>query len=162
MLCDQCKERDAVVHLTQIVDAAVTQLHLCEKCAAAKGIETTVAMPKHPLGDFLHAVQQQAPPAMGDQSRCAYCQTSLRDFRASGRLGCAHCYTAFEGALRELLRRVHGAARHRGREYATPEALPVSTGAAELESLRERLQTAVANEEFEMAAQLRDQIRALE
>lgn len=159
MLCDQCRERDAVVHLTQIVEAEVTQLHLCEKCAAAKGIETTVAMPKHPLGDFLHAVQQQASPSAGDQVRCAYCQTSLRDFRASGRLGCAQCYTAFEGALRELLRRVHGAARHRGHEYEAPAA---SSAVSELEQLRERLHQAVAAEEFELAATLRDQIRALE
>ncbi|MBA4071731.1 MAG: hypothetical protein C0497_07855 [Gemmatimonas sp.] len=159
MLCDQCRERDAVVHLTQIIEAEVTQLHLCEKCAAAKGIETTVAMPKHPLGDFLHAVQQQASPAAGDQVRCAYCQTSLRDFRASGRLGCAQCYTAFEGALRELLRRVHGAARHRGREYEAPAA---DNAASELEQLRERLQQAVAAEEFELAATLRDQIRSFE
>lgn len=160
MLCDQCKERDAVVHLTQIVNAEVTQLHLCEKCAAAKGIETTVAMPKHPLGDFLHAAQLPSGPAHGDQARCAYCGTSLRDFRASGRLGCAQCYTAFEGALRELLRRVHGAARHRGREYE----LPVAAGVVgtELDVLRERLQQAVAAEEFELAAKLRDQIRALE
>ena len=159
MLCDQCRERDAVVHLTQIVEAEVTQLHLCEKCAAAKGIETTVAMPKHPLGDFLHAVQQQASPSAGDQVRCAYCQTSLRDFRASGRLGCAQCYTAFEGALRELLRRVHGAARHRGHEYEAPA---VSREVPVLDQLRERLQQAVSAEEFELAASLRDQIRALE
>jgi protein arginine kinase activator len=160
MLCDQCKERDAVVHLTQIVDAEVTQLHLCEKCAAAKGIETTVSMPKHPLSDFLHAVQQQSAPALGDQARCAYCQTSLRDFRASGRLGCAQCYTAFEGALRELLRRVHGAARHRGSDYETPVAPGFVV--SELDSLRERLAQAVASEEFELAAKLRDEIRARE
>ena len=60
MLCDQCHERDVVLNLTQIVENAVTQLHLCEKCAAERGIETTVSMPKHPLGDFLDAVQQQA------------------------------------------------------------------------------------------------------
>lgn len=165
MLCDHCKERDAEVHLTQIVDAEVTQLHLCVKCAAAKGIETTVAMPKHPLGDFLHAVQQQAPAATGDQVRCGYCQTSLRDFRATGRLGCAHCYTAFEGALRELLRRVHGASKHRGLGAAEAEAAeaPVAIGGIdELAALRERLQVAVAAEEFEEAARLRDQIRALE
>lgn len=160
MLCDQCKERDAVVHLTQIVNAEVTQLHLCEKCAAAKGIETTVSMPKHPLGDFLHAVQQQSSPSAGDLTQCAYCQTTLRDFRASGRLGCAQCYTAFEGALRELLRRVHGASRHSGRDYEAPIALGL--GVTELDVLRERLQQAVASEEFELAADLRDQIRALE
>ena len=161
MLCDTCQERDAVVHLTQIVENAVTQIHLCEKCAAAKGIETTVAMPKHPLGEFLHAVQQQASPSAGDQVRCAYCETTLRDFRASGRLGCAHCYTAFEGALRELLRRVQGGSRHAGRAYVPPvsEATDLDNT---LESLRSRLERAVDAEEFEMAATLRDQIRALE
>ena len=161
MLCDHCKERDAVVHLTTIVENAVTQLHLCEKCAAAKGVETTVAIPTHALGDFLHAVQQQASPSAGDQTRCAYCETTLRDFRASGRLGCAHCYTAFEGALRELLRRVQGGARHAGREYTAPVAAG-SDRDATLDALRSRLQQAVAAEEFETAATLRDQIRALE
>lgn len=161
MLCDTCQERDAVVHLTQIVENAVTQIHLCEKCAAAKGIETTVAVPKHPLGDFLHAVQQQATPSAGDQVQCGYCQTTLRDFRSSGRLGCAHCYTAFEGALRELLRRVHGAAQHSGREYEPPVE-PGRDRDSALDALRSRLQQAVASEEFEAAATLRDQIRALE
>ncbi len=161
MLCSHCHARDAVVHLTTIVESEVTQVHLCEKCAAAKGVETTVAMPKHPLGDFLHAVQQQAAPSAGDQSRCAYCEMTLREFRASGRLGCAHCYTAFEGSLRELVRRVHGAARHLGRDYEAP-ALAVETVPSALESLRARLQQAVVAEEFEQAAALRDQIRALE
>ena len=60
MVCDTCRERDAVVHLTQIVESIVSQVHLCEQCAAARGIETTAPAPKHPLGDFLQAVQQQA------------------------------------------------------------------------------------------------------
>lgn len=161
MLCDQCKERDAVLNLTQIVDNAVTQLHLCEKCAAERGIETTVSMPKHPLGDFLQAVQQQATAMPGDAVRCAYCGTSLRDFRASGRLGCAQCYGAFDQSLRDLLRRVHGSAKHVGRDYQVPhpELLDKETT---LGALRDRLQTAVQREEFETAASLRDQIRTLE
>jgi len=161
MMCDHCHERDAVVHLTQIVENAVTQLHLCEKCAAAKGIETTIAVPKHPLGDFLLAVQHPSTAAAGDQARCAYCETTLRDFRASGRLGCAHCYTAFEGALRELLRRVQGGAQHAGRDYTAPVVEGNDQNAA-LASLRAQLQQAVVAEEFEAAAALRDQIRALE
>lgn len=161
MLCDNCKERDAVVHLTQIVESAVSQVHLCEQCAAARGIETTVAVPKHPLGDFLQAVQQQAAQLPGDAARCAYCGTSLRDFRASGRLGCAQCYGAFEQSLRELLRRVHGSTRHMGwqHEGADPD---VVSREAELEALRSRLQKAVESELFEEAATLRDQIRGME
>jgi protein arginine kinase activator len=161
MLCDQCHERDAVLNLTQIVENAVTQLHLCEKCAAARGIETTVSMPKHPLGDFLQAVQQQALEVPGDALRCAYCGTSLRDFRATGRLGCAQCYAAFEQSLRDLLRRVHGSARHVGRRYEVPNPALLERDAA-LGELRERLQQAIQGEEFETAAALRDQIRTLE
>ena len=34
MSCEQCREREAVIHLTQIVNEQVTTLHLCERCAA--------------------------------------------------------------------------------------------------------------------------------
>lgn len=159
MLCDQCRERDAVVHLTQIVGQSVAQVHLCEWCAAERGIETTVSEPKHPLGDFLQAVQQQASQLPGDLPRCAYCGTSLQEFRASGRLGCAHCYAAFDQSLRELLRRVHGATRHAGWR---PPAPGERDRASRVEALREELARAVAAEAFESAAALRDQIRALE
>ena len=161
MLCDQCHERDAVLNLTQIVENAVTQLHLCEKCAAERGIETTVSMPKHPLGDFLEAVQQQALQLPGDAARCAYCGTSLRDFRSSGRLGCAHCYGAFENSLRDLLRRVHGSAQHVGRRYQVPNPALLERDAS-LGALRTQLQEAIEREDFESAARLRDEIRALE
>lgn len=169
MLCDQCRERDAVVHVTQIVAQSVAQVHLCERCAAERGIETTVAEPKHPLGDFLQAVQQQATQLPGDLPRCAYCGTSLREFRSSGRLGCAHCYGAFEQSLRELLRRVHGATRHQGWRPAgtgtvpdAPDASASIAPTAALDALRDELARAVAAEAFEEAATLRDRIRALE
>jgi len=161
MVCDSCKERDAVVHLTQIVENAVTQLHLCEKCAAEKGVETTVAMPKHPLAGLLQAAQQQAPVAHGDAVRCTFCSATLRDFKASGRLGCAHCYGAFESSLRELLRRVHGNSRHVGRRYdpPSPDVLERETTLGEL---RDRLRRAIESEQFELAADLRDRIRVME
>jgi protein arginine kinase activator len=161
MICSQCQERDAVVHLTQIVENAVTQVHLCEKCAAERGIETSVAVPKHPLGEFLQAAQQQALQLPGDAARCSYCGTSLRDFRASGKLGCARCYGAFEQSLKDLLRRVHGSATHVGRRYQASDE-PALERDANLSELRGRLEDAIRVEEFELAATLRDQIRTLE
>lgn len=162
MVCDTCRERDAVVHLTQVVEAVVSQVHLCEQCAAARGIETTVSTaPKHPLGDFLQAVQQQAAQMPGDASRCSYCGTSLRDFRASGRLGCAQCYGAFEQSLRELLKRVQGSTRHEGWRHDAADPDFVAREAT-LEVLRTRLSRAIEGEAFEEAAALRDQIRGLE
>jgi protein arginine kinase activator len=86
---------------------------------------------------------------------------TLRDFRQTGRLGCATCYATFEQSLRELLRRVHGNAKHRGRHYEPPPP-NLLEGLSTLGELRERLRLAITNEQFELAAQIRDQIKVLE
>ncbi len=161
MLCDSCKERDAVVHLTRIVDNAVTQLHLCEKCAAAKGVETTLAMPQHPLGAILQDVQQQASASAEDASSCTFCGATARDFQRTGRLGCPHCYDAMERSLRELLRRLHGSSKHVGLKYEPP-VTDVIAKPDTLHDLNDRLRRAVTAEQFELAAELRDRIRVIE
>lgn len=161
MLCDNCKERDAVVHLTRIVDNAVSQLHLCEKCAAAKGVETSISTPQHPLGDILQAVQQQAPNPGEDAASCSFCGATPRDFRASGRLGCPSCYNSMERSLRELLRRLHGSSRHVGQRYDAPVAHLLEKPDS-LHDLKDRLRRAIEAEQFEVAAELRDRIRVLE
>jgi protein arginine kinase activator len=158
MVCDSCRERDAVVHLTQVVEGAVTQVHLCEKCAADKGVETTVAAPKTPLTSLLQSVQQQMATGPSDQARCSFCQATYKDFRASGRLGCARCYSAFEPQLRDLLQRVHGATRHTGRQYGPPAPEQLQRASTVIE-LREQLRRAIELEQFEQAARLRDQLK---
>jgi protein arginine kinase activator len=162
MLCDVCRERDATVTLTHAVKGEVNVLHLCQRCAADRGIETTVSTPlKNMIADYLPAVQAQAVAAQVDSIRCAFCSMSLADFREAGRLGCASCYTTFDQSLRALLRRVHGNARHAGRQYEAPppDLLHAVTALGEL---REQLRRAIAQEEFEQAAQLRDKIRGME
>lgn len=161
MLCENCRENDAVVNLTTIKDNVVAHLRLCEKCAAAKGVETSVTMPKHPLGDFLQAVQQKMLVGADDTPACHFCGATARDFRSTGRLGCAHCYTVFDRSLRDLLRRLHGDAKHTGRRYESPapELLERSGSVAQL---RERLRRAIDGEQFELAAELRDRLRKVE
>ena len=163
MLCDVCRERDATVTLTHAVKGEVNVLHLCQRCAADRGIETSITTPlKNMIADYLPAVQaSQAVTAQLDSMRCAFCSMSLADFRESGRLGCASCYTTFDQSLRALLRRVHGNAKHAGRQYDAPppDLLHEVTALGEL---RERLRRVIAQEEFEQAAQLRDQIRGME
>ena len=162
MLCDSCSERDAVVHLTTIENNAVHQLHLCERCAAERGVETTVATPKHPLGEFLHDVQQQVASCRARTSlRCTFCDTTMTDFRATGRWGCARCYINFEAGMRELLRRVQGNHRHVGRPYRPPMSETLERSAV-LGELKERLRRAIESEQFEVAADLRDRIRVME
>jgi protein arginine kinase activator len=157
MVCDNCHERDAVVNLTTIENNAVRQLHLCEQCAAERGVETTVAAPKHPLGEFL----QQTVPASTDAGRCIFCGLTMKDFRETGRMGCARCYTTFEPSMRELLRRVHGGPRHIGRVYRAPTEEVVEKSGV-LGELRDKLRRAIEQEHFEVAAELRDRIRVLE
>jgi len=165
MSCEQCREREAVIHLTQIVNEQVTTLHLCERCAAEKGVESPGAQPKTPLGTFLAAMGQELPEQTPSTPRsgetCSRCGGSLQDFRESGRLGCPDCYRSFEVPLRDLLRRLHGSTHHMGERYNDRETEPPREQhhAAEL---REQLRLAVETENFELAAELRDRLRVLE
>lgn len=158
MMCAACGERDAVVHLTQIVDGTVTQLDLCERCAAEKGVEPQLGG-KTPLGGFLAAMGSTAEGRSVMPALCPVCGATLQSFRDTGRLGCADCWTTFEPQLRELVRRLHGSTYHVGERYA-------ATGAAapdrQAHALREQLRDAIEAENFELAAELRDQLRGLE
>jgi protein arginine kinase activator len=161
MVCDVCKEGDAVIQLTEIEGTGVRLLHLCERCAAERGVETSVAAPKPQISDFLQSVHQAMQATQGDAARCAFCSSTFRDFRSSGRLGCAHCYEAFEKSMRDLLRRVHGGSQHVGRRYASPDpgVLPEAGTANEL---RDQLRRAIESEQFEIAAGIRDRLRGME
>ena len=162
MPCDQCREREAVIHLTQIVNEQVTTLHLCEKCAAEKGVESPGSAVKTPLGSFLAAMgkgSEQLQVPRGDT--CGRCGASFQDFRESGRLGCSECYGTFEAPLRDLLRRLHGSTHHIGERYAERDQAAAANGQKAAE-LREQLRLAVETENFELAAELRDRLRVLE
>jgi protein arginine kinase activator len=160
MLCDVCGERDAVVKVTQVGEQGKTLVQMCERCAAERNIETTVSLSKNPLGEFLLDLQKQTSPSPADTARCNFCNATLRDFRATGRLGCSRCYTAFEPSLRDLLRRVHGSSKHLGRRYESPD-IAMNEEQTELHELRERLRRAIEAEQFELAAELRDRIKVM-
>lgn len=160
MLCDVCGERDAVVKVTQVGEQGKTLVQLCERCASERGVETTVSLSKNPLGEFLHDLHKQAAPAAADSVHCSFCSATLRDFRSTGRLGCSHCYSAFEPSLRDLLRRVHGSSKHMGRRYESPD-IALTEEQTLLHELRERLRRAIESEQFELAAELRDRIKVM-
>ncbi len=161
MVCDLCRDGEAVIQLTEIEGSGVRQLHLCEKCAAERGVETTIGASKPQISNFLQTIHEQMPGAKGEPAQCSFCASTLADFRATGRLGCAHCYEAFESSLRDLLRRVHGNSKHIGRRYVAPlpSELPHVSSATEL---RDRLKRAIESEQFELAADLRDKLRGIE
>jgi protein arginine kinase activator len=164
MVCDNCGSENAVIHLTQIVDNEMKTLHLCEKCAAEKGLETSTVPENFPLTDLLaqmgkeeEEVSEEARPSRS----CSFCGLTFAEFRDSGRLGCPHCWSSFEGHLRGLLRRIHGGTQHLGKVYLSPDP-SVSEREKRLDGLRRKLQRAVELEDFERAAEIRDEIRQLE
>ncbi len=161
MLCDVCNENEVVLTLTEIVGDGVRHIRLCEDCAAAKGVNAVLNSGTPDLSGMLQSVHSQLEDLQGDLTKCTFCGSSISDFRKSGRVGCAQCYVTFEKPLRDLLRRVHGNSRHVGSSYDGPsheQMLSVGTR----EQLKQRLQRAISAEEFELAATLRDQLRALE
>ena len=161
MLCQICGKNPATVHFTEIHDNRMSEIHVCERCAEEKGMQASASQHKFEIADLLasmvDAVTQTDEERVG-HVQCPRCGMLYSSFKATGRLGCAECYRAFEGPLRDLLRRLHGSSRHLGERYAaagTEEAIP-APGA---EQLRQQLQLAIDTANFELAAELRDRLR---
>jgi protein arginine kinase activator len=162
--CEECKKNKAVIHFTQIVNDETETKHLCQKCAAKKGLQAS-APAALPLADFLSGIGSQifsaAPEGAG--GACPDCGSTFGDFRRTGKLGCARCYVAFEREMRILLRKIHGSHHHVGIS-GDPKSLSAVTGTPEarLRELRSRLKDAIGREAYELAAKFRDQIVILE
>lgn len=159
MECERCGEREASIHLTQVENDQMSTFHLCDSCAAEKGLEPGVQGGSALLADFLAQMGKgiNASPSAG---ACPFCGMTLADLKRTGRLGCPECYSQFEQHLRGILRKLHGGTQHAGKMYR-PSAAEMNR-AAQLVRLRRELQLAVDSEDFELAANLRDQIRRTE
>lgn len=161
MLCEICGKNQASVHLTEIIDDKMTELHLCEECAREKGAQ----MEQHfGLADLLAGLADLGSDlevGIPTGVKCPNCGITFEDFKRIGRLGCSQCYTTFKKSLAPLLKRIHGSLQHMGK---TPGAstLKLTKEVSQLQELRQRLEKAIAQEEFEEAAKLRDHIKKLE
>lgn len=162
-LCDICRAKPARLHFTEIRDGQKTEMELCEGCAMDRGLgfkpkpgKIAVA-PTDILSVMLHEEAEQADPA---GLACPACGLAYAEFKRIGRLGCAQCYPTFETQLGALLQRIHGTTRHVGR---TPLGQPgLEERQLLLKEKRTSLREAVAREDFEAAANLRDECRRIE
>ncbi len=155
MMCDLCGKHPATVHWTEMVNDAVTKLHLCEACAAAKGMD--VANPAAFSDVLLGLGKAAAPEAASRETPCPVCHLRVSDFKKTTRLGCPACYPHFAGELAPLLAAMHKGTRHAGK---VPAAIRERAQSSQtLADLRRALDRAVSAERFEEAARLRDQIR---
>ena len=162
MLCDICGKNPATVHLTEIIDEQMNELHLCEECAREK----SAAMEQQfGLSELLAGMAEVSKPSSKELDspllKCPNCGLSYVDFKKIGRLGCGECYTVFKKYLAPLLKRIHGSTQHSGK-IPFKRAVKGVRKKVDLQELRIRLQKAIEEEAFEEAARLRDQIKGLE
>ena len=163
MLCNLCKQNEAKVHLTKIVGDKMQKVDLCEDCSKEKGVDDPTS---YSLADALLGGALAAEPAVAESEpsadagvKCPTCGYSQADFKKAGRFGCSDCYATFGEGLEGMLKTMHKGIRHTGK---VPAALQQSRAEAQkLKQLQKRLEKAIAEENFEEAAQFRDEIKRL-
>jgi len=144
MTCQNCNEHEATVVVTKMVEDQHTISHLCALCSnaleGAGGVAISMQM--------LTSGKETTEP-------CPTCGKTFAEFKKSGLFGCAGCYAQFEDHLPKLFKRVQGVMEHSFAPTAVEE--PKS----DLASLEDALSQAVSDEDFELAASIRDQITEL-
>jgi len=151
MICGGCGKQEATVFFKTIEDSQVTQRSLCPDCARAVQAPGAGAAPILNLLSMLAGAAPRRAP--GRAPACGDCGLSFPQFRKEGRLGCPACYAHFEKPLAEVLASYHGFQEHQGK---TPLCSPEAR-----EAIREEVDRAVAREDFEAAARLRDRLQKL-
>lgn len=166
MICDICKKNEATVHYTKIINGVKQELNICDKCAKeTEGIdgEFSFGTPfsfQNLLSGIMDYMSYPTGVTKPAEVKCKNCGTSYSDFKRTGLLGCSECYKTFGNTLEPVIKRVQGHVEHTGK-------LPKKMGKDIIEKkkllkLKEDLQKAIAAEEYEKAAQIRDTIKSLQ
>ena len=170
MQCERCNKKKATVFYRENINGRVKALRLCGDCAEVmeeagelEDMSTVLSGGHSPLLAFTGTgcpIPLWGEPSDLSKRVCPSCGESLARAAERGRLGCPACYTAFSSELTPSLRAFHGRATHTGRVSAGHRARKETE--RQLSDLREKLRAAIAAEEFERAAAMRDEIRRLE
>ncbi len=161
MICNICGTKEATVHLTEISNGQMVEVHICESCAEEKGTEFKTYFN---FGDLLANVPglEDILESSGKKTPlvCKSCGMAYEEFGKNGRLGCADCYDAFRKPLAAVIKQVQRSGYHVGKK-----PLKITKGVRnvhDLRQLQERLRKSVETEAFEEAACLRDEIKQME
>ena len=165
MICQECGEKEATIHIVKNINGRQTELNLCEQCARKKDELDFTFQPQFSLHKLFSSMLEQSlrdkrEAAAITNSQCPRCGLTFSQFSQVGRLGCSECFSAFEGRLKPLLKRIHAGETHSGK-------IPIGVkhrvqAFREIEKFKEELKQKIADEDFEKAAELRDHIRELE
>ena len=159
MKCECCHEQEATIHLTQVIDGEVKKLNLCQECALKNGIDLNSPIS---ITDVLLGLGAQQPAVTAGTEfdlSCSRCQMTRAESKKRAQLGCPECYKAFMGELSALTKAMHHSGQHVGK-------IPARQGnkariTAQVAILQKDIETAIAKEQYEVAANLRDKIKSL-
>ena len=163
MLCEICEKNPAKIHITQIKNDTKYTLHICQECSQECGIDGPSINPSFSIEQFQSggkAAKKESASAPHTHQTCPSCGLSYGAFKESGRLGCALCYDTFSTELKPLLQKIQKDVKHAGKSPGKGDARLVLR--RKVSDLRLQLKEAVGQENFELAAQLRDEIRSME
>lgn len=161
MLCQNCNKNEATTHVRQTINGETREAYLCPECARQAMGQDFFDGSGWEFPDLFHSLFS-FPAHTGHAltgERCPVCGSSFEDIVRSGLAGCAQCYELFYDRILPSVERVHGRASHVGRIPEQAKREP--TREQKIASLEEQLTSAVREQEFEQAAKLRDEIKAL-
>lgn len=161
MLCEECGKNQATVSITVTTGSGTSTRRLCPECM--KKMELNLV--KGDIQSFLSSVLS----VLGNEKKteeqpsvvCSSCGLSYAEFEHTGRLGCAQCYRDFANQLKPFLQKIHGRTQHAGRRPKAFVPDPQDELNQRMNELRRQMDEAVAAENFEEAARLRDELRSL-
>ena len=165
MLCQNCKKHEATTHVKTMINGKYAEYDLCPACAHAMGYDSMFHDFSADFGGLLSSFFSNALPAQSGASRCGSCGSTLSDIKRTGKVGCADCYDTFFSELLPTIRSIHGNTEHKGKrpviEYTVNED-EKTDDTDKLTQLKADLKKAIADENFERAAQLHDEIKEME
>ena len=163
MLCQKCKSREANTYVKRIINGKVTEYNLCDACAEKMGYSNMMSTGFKDFSNLLGGLfTSPGTDSLMQVKRCPSCGCSFADIANSGKAGCADCYTTFRRELMPSVKKIHGNTVHCGKGSSVKKDADTAAGGESVTELKRRLKKAVDEQNFELAAQLRDRINELE
>lgn len=161
--CERCG-KPSVYHSTLIVNGVSQTTDLCRDCAIKEGVFSNG--PENFFEDVFAPFGEMLGFEQVENIVCPVCKTSLREFKASHKLGCPNCYETFAKEIGQLISKIAPNGSHK-QTCIKETNIDVSNSlddktAEKIAALRAEMAQAVSEERYEDAAKLKKKIQKLE
>lgn len=158
MLCQNCNKKQATTHIKKIVNDSLEEKYLCNECAEMMGYKSFL---NSFAGDFNSFFGFGDKKILSTETvRCECCGSSYEEIARTGKVGCANCYKIFKNKITPSIIRIHGNTTHTGK--ITSSVSPQIKAKNTIAQLKNELNKAIEEQEFEKAAEIRDKIKSME